>query len=355
MAMTFTTTTRRMAAAFVLFGLAGCQSTGGLSSAAPTRPASQAVAQQPQNKLAEDRAAILAMAGNYKVRFDFLETVSFVDGYEPKERKVSGAHEVVRVVADEPGFISLQHILVVGGDGETVPVKHWRQDWIYEPSEVLTFIGGNAWEMRPVSEEERRGKWAQVVYQVDDSPRYGAVAAWSHANGVSQWSPAPQMRPLPRRDMTTRDDYHAVLAVNRHAITPDGWVHEQDNSKLVLGANPHVLVREIGLNTYTRSDDFEFSVADTYWMETAAYWAKVRGSWSQLERQNDQFALTLKGEPEDLYVPLLELSSDVQEGKTSPDDAALQAAKVIAQFTTADLPPLAQRLRDTDKAPNAAR
>ncbi|MEM9233149.1 MAG: DUF6607 family protein, partial [Pseudomonadota bacterium] len=177
-------------------------------------------------KMAQDREAILAMAGNYKVKFDFIETVSYFDGYDLKDRKLSGADEMVRVVEDRGDFISLQHILVVGGEQKFV-VKHWRQDWTYQPKEVLTFIGGNAWEMRPVPEAERAGTWSQAVYQVDDSPRYGAVASWRHENGVSQWEPPREWRPLPRRDMTTRDDYHAVNAINRHALTPKGWVHEQ--------------------------------------------------------------------------------------------------------------------------------
>ncbi|MEM9878229.1 MAG: DUF6607 family protein [Pseudomonadota bacterium] len=339
----------------VLVALCGCQSAGLMADAPTPEMAVAASAADQTVRIQQDRQAILAMAGNYKVRFDFLETVSFVEGYEPKERYLSGAHEAVRVVEDRPGFISLQHILVVGNAEQQFPIKHWRQDWIYEPEQVLTFIGGNAWEMRPTTPDERRGKWAQVVYQVDDSPRYGALAAWSHDNGVSQWSPPPQLRPLPRRDMTKRDDYHAVLAVNRHAITPDGWVHEQDNSKLILRDEPHVLVREVGVNTYRRFDDFAFNVADTYWRETAAYWKDVRAAWSALEQSNAEFGLTLKGEPEELYMPLLELSSEVQDGKTSSEDAARSARDVIKQYTTSQLPPLAQRLRAQATNPPAAR
>src|ERR1700755_916900 len=95
----------------------------------------------------------------------------------------------------------------------------------------------------------RRSIRAQTVYQVEDSPRYGAVGAWTHANGVSQWTPPAEMRPLPRRDMTTRNDYDAMLAVNRHTITPIGWVQEEENSKVVLQGNAKTIVREIGINT----------------------------------------------------------------------------------------------------------
>lgn len=350
------TTVMRGAAALAFTAcFAACQTAGTMTAASPNQTQSAAISTADDAARYEaDRQAILAMAGNYDVDFDFKETVSFVEGYELKERYVSGGHEVVLVVEDRPGFISLQHILVVGGK-DKMPVKHWRQDWVYEPEDVLTFIGGNAWEMKPVSAADRKGKWAQMVYQVDDSPRYGAVAAWSHANGVSEWVPPAALRPLPRRDMTKRDDYHGVLAVNRHAITPEGWVHEQDNSKVVLGDEPYVLVREVGVNTYRRFDDFEVDVATSYWNKTAEYWAKVRDSWAELEDRSQRFALTLKGEPEDLYNSLLGLSSVVEAGDMSAAEAAMEAKDVIAEYTTDSLPPIAQRLRTAPKAGDAAR
>lgn len=298
-----------------------------------------------QQKFAQDRKAILAMAGNYKVEFKFTETVAFTEGYEPKEPYLSGGYEIVRVIADTQNFISLQHILVVGGE-EKMPIKHWRQDWRYEPAEVLNFIGGNAWQMRPVIEENRAGNWSQTVYQVDDAPRYGAVGAWHHDNGVSEWVSPAEWRPLPRRDMTKRDDYHAVIATNRHAITPAGWVHEQDNAKLSLDGEPHVLVREVGVNTYVRSDDFPTEVGDEYWAKTSTYWAGVRDIWNEIEAAGIPFGLTQRGEPDRLYMALLGLADEVAKGDQTADDAIAAAQVVIARETTTDLPPLAARLRD---------
>lgn len=295
-------------------------------------------------KIEADRQAILAMAGDYHVDFDFNETVSFVEGYELAPFSHSSAYEVVRVIEDSGDFISLQHILVVGGD-EKMPIKHWRQDWQYEPDEVLVFIGGNAWEMRDVPPAERAGKWSQTVYQVDDSPRYGAVGAWSHDDGLSQWQPPAEWRPLPRRDMTKRDDYHAVDAMNRHAITPWGWVHEQDNSKLVLKGEPQVLVRETGVNTYVKSDEFDGAVAETYWAGTADYWAEVRALWEALEAGDKPFGLTLKGEPEALYTPVMDAAVAYMDGETTLDEATEAARAAITQYTTTELPVLAERLR----------
>ncbi len=320
-----------------VLALAGCVTPAEVASAPP------AAMEAKSDHYEQDRQAILAMAGNFKVTFDFIETVSFVEGYDLKDRKLSGGNEIVRVIEDSGDFISLQHILVVGGD-DKFPIKHWRQDWRYEPENVLVFIGGNTWENRAVSAGQANGKWSQTVYQVDDAPRYGAVGAWSHVDGVSQWTPPAEWRPLPRRDATTRDDYHAVKAVNRHAITPYGWVHEQNNSKLVLDGEPQTLVREIAINTYRRSDDFPIEVGDEYWAKTADYWAGVRDKWSLVETENSRFGLTIQGEPEELYNQLLGLANFVADGEMESLEALGEARAVIDEYVTSDPAPLSQRI-----------
>lgn len=324
-------------AALLLPFAAACTTTAGLPSGAASSPA--------RATFEQDRGSILAMTGDYKVTFDFTETVAFAPGYELKEPKLSGGHESVRVVEDSGDFISLQHLLVVGPDESPYVVKHWRQDWKYEPARVLIFIGGNAWAWRDVPASEQAGSWSQTVYQVDDAPRYGAVGQWSHEDGMSAWTPPAEWRPLPRRDMTTRDDYHAVNAVNRHAITPEGWVHEQDNSKLVLGANQHTLVREIGLNTYRKFDDYPVSAADNYLNDTADFWTGIRAEWTNIATSNESFAIKIKGETSDLYMPLLTLADSIRAGETDTDTALLEARAVISKFVTSDIGELKNRLR----------
>jgi hypothetical protein len=305
-------------------------------------------AEAPDSQFQADREAILAMAGDFKVKFDFNETVPFDADYDLKPRKVSGGEEVVLVVEDRGDFISLQHILVVGGEHK-MAIKHWRQDWQYEPEKVLSFIGGNAWEWREVPAGERAGAWSQTVYQVDDAPRYGAVARWSHDTGIAEWQPPHEWRPLPRRDMTTRDDYHAIDAMNRHVITPWGWVHEQDNGKLVLsGDAPQMLVRETGLNTYRRDSDFETDIATDYWRGTEAFWAGVRAEWARIAEENDRFAITIKGETEALYMPLLTLAGAVASEEMPLDAALAEARELISGFVTSDIGDLGNRLRSDE-------
>ncbi len=334
------------AAYFRSLAAAGLIALGGCVTAVEVAEGPQQMNDVSQEKFEQDRQAILAMAGNYRVTFDFIESVSFVDSYELKDRKLSGGDEIVRILEDRGNYISLQHILVVGGD-DKFPVKHWRQDWYYEPESVLVYIGGNAWEKRAVDPAKAKGKWSQVVYQVDDAPRYGALGAWTHDDGVSQWTPPAEWRPLPRRDATTRDDYQVVNAVNRHAITPFGWVHEQDNSKLILTGEPQTLVREIAINTYKHVDDFEVSIGNDYWTATEEFWKGVRAEWTRVESENDRFGLTVQGEPEEVYNQILGFANFVADGEMSTKEAVEEARAVIAEYTTTDIGALSDRVSRT--------
>src|SRR5690606_4708108 len=128
-----------------------------------------------------DRRAILAMAGSYRVSFDFLEIANFAgDGTRARPYQSWGT-EKVYVDRNEPDRVSLVHILemrVVGEDGrisEPIVTKHWRQDWRFEPAFVIEHADGRRWTRRALGAEERRGRWAQTVYQVDESPRYGSL------------------------------------------------------------------------------------------------------------------------------------------------------------------------------------
>lgn len=330
----------RAVAAATLLAAAGC--------ATPFPDTHSITSEEQTSTFDADRQSILAMTGDYKVTFDFIETVPFAQEYALKDRKISGGYESVRVVEDTGTFISLQHILVVGPPHAPIVVKHWRQDWSYEPERVLMFVGGNAWAWENVTQRDRAGAWSQTVYQVDDSPRYGAVGHWTYEDGLAAWTPPQEWRPLPRRDMTTRDDYHAMDAVNRHVITDWGWVHEQDNSKLVLSGDvPQVLVREMGVNTYRADNGYPVDAAEAYWAATSDYWAGIRAHWSKIESEHSQFAIALKGETVELYTPLLDLANAVQSGEKPLAPALNEAREVIDSFVVADIGPLRARLRPT--------
>lgn len=230
----------------------------------------------------KDRKAILAMAGTYRVQFQFMETVALEKGYEVKPPKRTGATELVLVVEDAPRRIELQHILVMGAveGGDPAVVKHWRQRWEYEDTDLVEFRGHQTWTHRRLAPAEAKGAWTQAVYEVDDAPRYEGVGRWVHAGDSSTWESNATWRPLPRREYTTRDDYQVLLGRNRHTVTPAGWVHEQDNVKVRLAPLPQPIVREAGLNTYTRIEK-DLSAGSAYWRATEDYWRDVRAAWDR--------------------------------------------------------------------------
>ena len=178
------------------------------------------------------------MQGKYRVYFDFMETMGFVEDYQPKQPYQSWATEYVKVIEDEKDFISLQHIIVMYFK-QDAPVdihcmKHWRQDWKYEDSVINTFTGNETWVKSKIPWSAKKGTWSQSAYQVDDSPRYQSYGNWIHSENFSSWTSKETWRPLPRREFSIRDDYDVLVGVNIQTITPTGWVHEQNNKKVVL-------------------------------------------------------------------------------------------------------------------------
>ena len=67
------------------------------------------------------------MQGEYRIFFDFMETMGFVPDYVPKQPYQSWGTEFVVLVEDSKDFISLQHIMVMYFEQDDF-VKHWRQD-----------------------------------------------------------------------------------------------------------------------------------------------------------------------------------------------------------------------------------
>ncbi len=219
---------------------------GGSSKGADVSLASQlrkpwlALQQPGLNKQERDRRAILAMQGGYKVNFDFLETVGFSEGYLSDRPYQSWGTEYVYVIEDTPNFISLQHIMVMffkqddGSVSEPMVMKHWRQDWRFEDTSLLEYSHDNTWRKRLLPKNVVEGTWSQAVFQVDDSPRYESYGSWQHNGSFSTWISQTTRRPLPRREHSVRDDYHALEGFNRHTVMRHGWVQEEENWKLVL-------------------------------------------------------------------------------------------------------------------------
>ncbi|MGL4400648.1 MAG: DUF6607 family protein [Luteolibacter sp.] len=237
-----------------------------------------------------DRKAILAMAGNYQVTFDFVETFAVAPDYQPLSKPYhEEALEVVVVAEDTPERITLQHLLVVGNPEKSSVIKHWAQVWTWQDTRILDYAGSDGddlWSRRTLNDGEASGQWSQLVTSVDDTPRYEGIGKWTHDAGESSWNSQPTRRPLPRREYEKRDDYDYLLATNRHTITAQGWVHTQENRKVVdRDGRKLVLSFETGLNQYTRTDDALASKARDWWKENAMVWGSIRNFWIDAGQQ----------------------------------------------------------------------
>lgn len=286
--------------------------------------------------LERDRRAILAMAGTFRASFDFLEVVGFREGFVPDRPYQSWGTEYVYVVRDEPRFVCLQHLLVMflqTDDGRTegpFVTKHWRQDWRYEDTELLTYRGHETWAKERLRREDARGTWTQAVYQVDDSPRYEAYGGWHHFGNVSTWRSSPTWRPLPRREFSARKDYQVLIGTNRHTITPTGWVQEEDNLKVVLDdrgspvPTQPVLAKELGLNRYERLVGFDDSAGRRYQERTEPFWSQVRTAWGDLIAERSTITLRAAPDRGQLFAPLFEYAEQLNDGAVL-DTAAARA------------------------------
>jgi len=286
-----------------------------------------------------DRQAILAMAGEFEVSFSFEETVSMQPGYSCTDVYETDARELVIVAEDRGNLISLQHILVIerGDDLPPKVIKHWRQDWRFEDTELTVYRGHHTWESITLPESQVEGRWSQAVYQVDDAPRYEALGAWTHIGDSSSWESDETWRPLPRREYTKRDDYHVVVARNRHTITPDGWVHEQTNAKLVLtddGEPLRILAHETGLNRYKRDHEFDFSVASSYWREHEGFWREVRTAWKDVLNENGRVQIERKVNGERLSSVLRTLMTGKDERRADRESLKKGIQEFVANAGT---------------------
>ena len=257
-----------------------------------------------QNKKKQDQEAIKSMCGCYEVTFNFAETFNYSQDslYKPSETKVDKGLEWAQLVEDSDNKISIQHLLQVGSPESPYIVKHWRQDWLFENTDFYMYNGDNKWTYVSKPKKEVKNQWTQKVYQVDDSPRYEGSATWVHVDGKSFWENSTTA-PLPRREYTKRSDYNITLRGNRHEITKTGWVHDQDNDKVLReeGKEDVTLAKEKGYNTYVKVDDSKCQAAQDWWKANSAKWVKVRTKWESVFARHQDLALQAKVDNKVLY------------------------------------------------------
>jgi len=276
-----------------------------------------------QDKKKKDTDAIKAMCGCYEVEFNFAETftASKDESYKPSPAKKDYGLEWVELVEDKANKIVMQHLLIVG---DTTIIKHWRQDWEYENTELYQFYKDKTWKFVTLPKNEVKGQWTQRVYQVDDSPRYEGTATWVHADGTSYWKNTADA-PLPRREHTIRNDYNVLKRRNIHEITKYGWLHEQDNEKISRDdkGKDTTLAFEKGMDYYRKVDDSKCIAARNYWKKNAVLWANVRNKWQSVFSRNKDLNLVGAVDGKPLFMHLFDLK---------PTATRAESDKIINDF-----------------------
>lgn len=267
-------------------------------------------------KKKEDIKAIKAMCGCYEVEFNFAETFKYSkdEAYKPSPTKYDYGLEWVELVEDQPNKIVMQHLLIVS---DSMIVKHWRQDWEFENTRLYEFNKETSWKFRTLDKNSVKGQWTQRVYQVDDSPRYEGSATWIHADGRHYWTNTTDA-PLPRREHTIRSDYNVLNRTNTHEITNYGWIHDQDNIKILRDANGKdvVLAKEKGYDVYKKVADSKCIAAQKYWATNKAMWKNVRDKWATVFAQNKNLDLEAKVDGQPLFMFLFDQKPETSKAET---------------------------------------
>lgn len=266
-----------------------------------------------QKKKKQDIEAIKDMCGCYEIKFQFAETFSPNKDYTFHDRYTSGALEWVFPVEESKDKVILQHLLVIS---DTMIIKHWRQDWLYENTGFYGFHKDRTWNYSAKTADEVKGQWTQKVYQVDDSPRYEGSATWIHADGKHYWESITDA-PLPRREFSKRKDYNVMTRKNRQEITDYGWVHEQDNAKVLReNSKDEILAYEKGMNVYKKVEDSKCQPAMKWWDKNNVYWADVRLVWDELFDAKQQVKIKGKVDGKILFMRLFALGDEASQDTT---------------------------------------
>ncbi len=260
-----------------------------------------------QNKKEQDQNAIKDMCGCYEIKFKYAETFSPDIAYEKAYDYRASALEWAELVTDKNDKITIQHLLVVN---DTMVIKHWRQDWEFQNQNIFNYEAKNTWSVNELSEEKVKGQWTQKVYQVDDSPRYSGSATWVHVDGKRYWENKTDA-PLPRREYSKRSDYNIMARGNTVKLTDYGWLHEQDNDKIIreTGEKDELLVQEKGYNVYKKVADGKCKLAKDWWRENDKVWKKVRQEWDKVFAENKEVKLKEKVDDKRLYQHLFALDN----------------------------------------------
>ncbi len=267
---------------------------------------------QQKTKMQQDKESIKAMIGCYKVTFEFAETFAADTSYKYHDRKFDWGIEHVSILEETDKKIVLQHLLIVN---DTMIIKHWRQDWLYENTEVFAYLQDNEWRKTKLTPAQYKGTWTQKVFQVDDSPRYEGYGTWVHVDGRHFWESSSDA-PLPRREITKRSDYNVMKRHSHVETTAYGWILEQDNEKTIRTPTvDKLLCWEKGFEKFS-TGAYNCQPAITWWDKNKNFWNEVRKVWDEISAQNSTLKFERKIDDKFLFEQLFKLGDEYASANT---------------------------------------
>ena len=148
---------------------------------------------------------------------------------------------------------------------------------------------------------------------MDDSPRYQGSATWVHVDGKHYWENKSDS-PLPRREYSKRSDYNVLNRGNRHEVTEYGWLHEQDNVKIVRNTSgDKILAEEKGYNHYKSQDESKCQAAIDWWSKNEKFWSLVRAEWKTVFEAKEDLTISKLVEEKMMWEGVFELESKYEE------------------------------------------
>lgn len=280
----------------------------------------------------KDKKNIEKLCGCYNVDFKYAETFAPDKNYKFHDRERLGGTELVLPVEISDKKYVLQHLLVIN---DTMIIKHWREDWVYESPVLFTYQGNKQWIRQTLPAQDIKNKWTQTVWEVDDAPRYQGIGQWISNDGKTYWESTTDA-PLPRREYTTRNDYNILRRGNRIVLKDDQWAHEQDNQKIRrTSGNDTLVAEEKGINAYKKAADSKCAKAKEWWQKNGAFWNGVRAEWDNYFKNAGAIALKGKVKDKRLGQYFDELWEQWSAKTITLDKVKEQVKELIPQFATA--------------------
>lgn len=278
----------------------------------------------------EGKKILEKLCGCFQVDFKYAETFSPDPEYKYHNREeTGGTAELALPIERSDTKIVIQHLLVVG---QNTVVKHWREEWTYENPVIWRYKGERTWVKESVPAAQVKGKWTQTVWEVADEPRYQGYSQFVNLDEKIIWQNTTDA-PLPRREYSTRADYNILKRTNRLNITDSGYLHEQDNQKILrVNGTDKLLVEEKGHNRYKRIGENECAAAKAYWEKNEGYWGRVRKSWADHITKHDSISLKNKIDGKMLHEYLIALGKEYASKKISDAEIDEKITAEINRF-----------------------